>query len=209
MNQVKPGQGRSEELTSNGHRRSAMSSVHLPRITIPTFARDYSEWVAFRDLFTYLVIKNDSLTDAERLHYLKVSLVNKALVIAQNQPGTANNFQAIWKNLESRYDYLKKIIELPDIISDFLNNLKRMRTVIITVSTALKNLDRPIDEGDDLFVYILINKLDKSSRDQWELVVSNFTDPPYLTEFNQFSNMLIRALEAAVTIKKNVLIRCS
>ncbi|XP_051166513.1 uncharacterized protein LOC127284859 [Leptopilina boulardi] len=200
-----PGQSRPDS-----HHRPTAPSVHLPRITIPKFSGEYSEWLAFRDLFTSLVIKNESLSDAERLHYLKVSLADEALIIAQNQPGTANNFQIIWKNLESRYDnckalvfdYLKKIVELPDITSDFLANLKHMRNVIITVSTALTNLNRPIDEKNDLFVYILINKLDKCSRDQWELVVSDSTDPPSLNEFTKFLDMRIRALEASVTVKK-------
>ncbi|XP_043469701.1 uncharacterized protein LOC122503290 [Leptopilina heterotoma] len=186
------------------------SAVQLPRITLPTFSGNYSEWLAFRDLFYSLVIENNSISDVERLHYLKLSLRDEALIFAQNQPGTSANFQIIWKNLESRYnnckalinEYLKKIVEIPDITSDWLNSLKNMRNVIITVTTALTNLKRPIDEKNDLSVFLLINKLDKFSRDQWELVSSDSTDPPSLDQFIKFLDARIRALEASVNPKK-------
>ncbi|XP_043465288.1 uncharacterized protein LOC122500432 [Leptopilina heterotoma] len=190
--------------------RSSTSSVHLPRINIPTFSGSYSEWLSFRDLFTSLIINNNCISDAERLHYLKLSLKDEALIIAQNQPGNADDFKLIWQNLESRYnnskalifDYLKRITDFPDITVDFLNNLKSLRNLIITVTTALKNLQRPIDEGNDLFIFILINKLDKLSRDQWELLVSDTTDPPSLDQFNKFLDSRIRALEASAATKK-------
>lgn len=107
-------------------------------------------------------------------------------------------FRIFWENLETRYsnskvliyEYLKEIVELPPVTSDWLNNLKTMRNVVITATSALKSLKRPIDEGNDLLVFMLINKLDKISRDQWELSISEETDPR------------IRALEATVDIKK-------
>lgn len=83
------------EPSSSTNARSSTSSVHLPRINIPTFSGSYSEWLAFRDLFTALIINNDSISDAERVHYLKLTLKEEALIIAQNQPGTADDFKVI------------------------------------------------------------------------------------------------------------------
>lgn len=146
----------------------------LLTISMPTFSGMCSECLAFRDLFTSLVIKNDSLSDAKRLHYLQASLTGDAKVVAQNKIGTADNFQTIWHNLETRYhnckssmnDYLRKIVEMPDITSDWLNSLQKMHNGIMTVTTALRNLNRPIDEGNDLFVFLLLNKSDKTLRDR-------------------------------------------
>ncbi|XP_051159332.1 uncharacterized protein LOC127291126 [Leptopilina boulardi] len=205
-----PVQDRSQPPDPDATPRGASSSVKLPRITIPTFSGSYCEWLTFRDLFKSLVIDNDRLSDAERLHYLKSSLKGEALIIAQNQPGTDGNFQNICENLETRYsnskvliyEYLKKIVELPPVTSDWLNNLKTMRNVVITATSALKSLKRPIDEGNDLLVFMLINKLDKISRDQWELSISEETDPPSLDQFVKFLDSRIRALEATVDIKK-------
>ena len=170
----------------------------------------YCEWLSFRDLFSSLVIINDSLSDAERLHYLKASLKREALLVAQNQPGTSDNFQIIWQNLETRYnnskllinEYLRQIVDLPDITSDWLNNLKNMRNIIVTMTTALRNLKRPIDDDNHLLIFLLINKLDKTSRDQWELSTSANTDPPSLNQLYQFLDTRIRTLEATASMKK-------
>ena len=77
-----------------------------------------------------------------------------------------------------------------------------MCNVIVTVSTALRNLNRPIDEGNDFLLFILINKLDKTSREQWELIMRDTTDPPSLSQFNKFRDSCIRSLEATVNVTK-------
>ena len=161
-------------------------------------------------MFSSLVIENNSLSDTERLHYLKASLKGEVLLVAQNQPGTSDHFQIIWQNLESRYDnckslineYLSQTVDLPGITSDWSNCLKNMRNTIVTVTTALRNLKRPIDEDNDLLVFLLVNKLDKISREKWELSTSGTADPPSLKQFNQFLDTRIRTLEVTTSIKK-------
>lgn len=64
----------------------------LPTISILVFSGTYCEWLSFGDLFSSLIIENESLSDAEHLHYLKASLQREVLVVAQNQPGTSDNF---------------------------------------------------------------------------------------------------------------------
>ena len=160
----------------NQEKPNVSQRLNLPTISIPSFSGMYCEWLSFRDLFSSLVIENNSLLDAKRLYYLKASLKGEALLVAQNQPGTSDNFQIIWKNL-------KQIVDLPDITSDWLNNLKNMRNIIVTVTTALRNLKRPINEDKDLF-FLLINKFDKTSRDQWELSRRVNTDH---SSFNQLN----------------------
>ena len=49
----------------------------LPRINIPTFDGRYSEWAPFHDLFVSLVIKDTSLSNVDRFHYLRGCLRTK------------------------------------------------------------------------------------------------------------------------------------
>lgn len=52
--------------------------IKLPKIVIPIFSGNYSEWVTFKDLFESLVHNNKSINDVEKLHYLKGYLTGEA-----------------------------------------------------------------------------------------------------------------------------------
>lgn len=45
--------------------------VKLPTINLPTFSKQYEDWLPFLDTFTALIDKNESLTEIQKLHYLK------------------------------------------------------------------------------------------------------------------------------------------
>ena len=68
--------------------------------------------------------------------------------------------------------------------------------------STLRNLKRPIDEDNGLLVFLLNNKLDKTSRDQWELSTSANIDLPSLNQLNQFLDTRIRTLETTASMKK-------
>ena len=65
-----------------------VSSVaqQLPKLTLPKFSGLYTEWLAFRDLFTSMVINNASITPIEKMHYLKVSLFNEPAALVASIP---------------------------------------------------------------------------------------------------------------------------
>ena len=45
-------------------------SSKLPEIKMPTFSGTYSEWPAFKGLFTGMILNRSGLTDVAKLHYL-------------------------------------------------------------------------------------------------------------------------------------------
>lgn len=57
--------------------KSATAAQQLPKLNLPRFAGDFTEWPAFRDLFTSMVRTSTSLTPIEKLHYLKMSLTKE------------------------------------------------------------------------------------------------------------------------------------
>jgi len=57
---------------------SALSLSHFQQIRLPSFDGNFAEWENFRDRFTALIIKNKSLTDFARMHYLASSLKGRA-----------------------------------------------------------------------------------------------------------------------------------
>ncbi|XP_029165881.1 uncharacterized protein LOC114936752, partial [Nylanderia fulva] len=66
---------------------SASHSRRLPRIDLPKFNGEYSQWNHFRDLFASMINANTDLSAVEKLHYLKMSL--------SDEPGLESHFS--WK----------------------------------------------------------------------------------------------------------------
>ncbi|XP_026827674.1 uncharacterized protein LOC113562437 [Ooceraea biroi] len=61
-------------------------SRDLPKISLPTFAGDYLQWRSFRDLFSSMIIDNLDISEVEKLHYLKTSLLNEPAQLLKNIP---------------------------------------------------------------------------------------------------------------------------
>lgn len=140
----------------------------------------------------------------QRLHYLKASLIDDASLVLKNVTITEANYQAAWDVLTKRYDnqrviinaHLQSFVNLPCMNS---SSVKDLRTLLDTTSdaiTALKNIKRPVEHWDDLIVFILVQKLDKVTRREWEFKQGDTTANPTFQELESFLSARIRALEA-------------
>lgn len=86
-------------------------AIRLPQITIPTFSGDYASWTPFYDLFVTLIHSNTSLSNVQKLHYLKSNLRDKAADFLRHTPITNENYQIAWDALQTRYANKKILIE--------------------------------------------------------------------------------------------------
>lgn len=55
--------------------------IRLPKLELPKFTRKYDEWCPFFDSFNSLIHANTSLSDIQRLQYLRASLAGDAVKI--------------------------------------------------------------------------------------------------------------------------------
>ncbi|GIX87492.1 hypothetical protein CDAR_463221 [Caerostris darwini] len=55
-----------------------VNNLKLPRIELPIFTSNYIDWISFRDLFLASVGNNESLSDSQKLQYLKLSVKGEA-----------------------------------------------------------------------------------------------------------------------------------
>ncbi|XP_046145806.1 uncharacterized protein LOC123989172 [Osmia bicornis bicornis] len=185
------------------HRESA-PSVKLPRIELPKFSGDYTEWENFRDLFHALVGSNESLSDVQKLHYLKASLTGAASLLLKNVSTSAANYEAAWRLLTDRYAneralinaHLKMLFDSPPIGSAVLNDLRSLRDRSRAALTALKNLSRPVEYWDDVLIFHFVRKLDKESHREWEMRMGEDELYPSLADWDAFINVRIRTLES-------------
>lgn len=85
-------------------------SLQLPRITLPKFSGNFLEWENFRGIFESLVATNDSLSNTQKLHYLKASLTDEAAILVSNIRVSDANYEAAWRLLVDEFDNQNAII---------------------------------------------------------------------------------------------------
>lgn len=81
---------------------SAVSS--LPRIQLPRFFGRYEDWPAFRDLFSVMIVRESRLSNVEKLHYLRASVLGDAARLIQGLAVTEDNFQQAWSTLSGHFN---------------------------------------------------------------------------------------------------------
>ena len=76
-----------------GAQVSQPNQVQLPRLQLPVFSGIGKDWIPFQDLFIASVCKNEQLSKAQKLQYLKASLKGEPLTLISAIPVTDDNFQ--------------------------------------------------------------------------------------------------------------------
>jgi len=117
--------------------------------------------------------------------------------------------------LKSRYDnqrrlvheHIHVLITLPQASSDSAVSLTALRDKSKIAVLALKNLGRSVDTWDDILVYLIVQKFDKTTRKAWELQLGDTDQYPSYELLEQFLASRIRALEnlapTGTKLKKN------
>lgn len=190
---------------TNSVQTSSSQHVKLPKITIPMFSGKYSEWITFRDLFISLIHKNGSLSDVQKLHYLKSYLVGEAEQLIRHTPISDVNYLQCWSQLEKRYNnkryhannILKRLFNQPSISSECSSGLKELLDTTTDCLNALQNLGIDVTTWDLIIIHIITNKFDVETRKEWELSVSNngFNQLPTYEDLKLFLESHFRALE--------------
>ncbi|XP_076301700.1 uncharacterized protein LOC143219711 [Lasioglossum baleicum] len=183
----------------------------LSRIDVPTFSGVRIEWEDFRDMFQSMVINDETLTNVERLHYLKASLTGAALKLLSNIRITESNFTHAWKKLNDEFEntrllittHLSAIADTPVMKYETADGLRALRDTADSSITALKNLGRPVDNWDDWLVHTLSQKLAPRTRHEWNLKLGESYDPPTWEQFIAFINTRMRGLDGPSTGTSN------
>lgn len=56
----------------------SVTHVRLPKLSLPTFSGKYDEWFPFFDVFNSIIHSNASLSNVQRLQYLRASVTGEA-----------------------------------------------------------------------------------------------------------------------------------
>ncbi|XP_029166945.1 uncharacterized protein LOC114937597 [Nylanderia fulva] len=193
----------------SGFSDSSRPSTRLPKLNLPTFDGSIDKWENFRDRFTSLIRYDQTLSNVDRMHYLISCVKGEASNALSNLAVTDANFPVAWDILIARYDnkrrlincHLQSLLNLPSASANTSKDLCALRDQTNAAVHALKNLERPVEHWGDILVFLVTQKLDKHSREAWELKHGITVPYPTFDELNKFLNNRIRALETMLPVK--------
>ncbi|KAI4473083.1 hypothetical protein M0804_015495 [Polistes exclamans] len=188
---------------------SSRTKTVLPHISLPTFSGNFSDWRPFEELFSSMVKDNPDLSQVEKLHYLRASLVGEAARIIANLKLTADSFTIAWNRLSERYDnkrllilaHLDKLMALPRIKGRSSGSLNQLINIVTSSLSALETLGCPVDQWDHILVHQVGLALDDKTREDWETKIGTSREFPPLDEFLSHLTSTARALEHIETRK--------
>ena len=180
------------------------SEIKLPHIQIPIFSGKYEDWSSFRDLFTSMIVNNESLSDVQKLFYLKSQVSGDAERLIKHINVTAVNFLTAWKTLKDRYEnkrvlvnvHIKKLLAQTKVTFDSAQAVKTLLDTTQECVAALNNLEIDTNSWDPILVHIISQKMSTECVQLWEQSLSSKTDVPTFQELISFLDARFRTLEA-------------
>ncbi|GBN30439.1 hypothetical protein AVEN_268590-1, partial [Araneus ventricosus] len=192
---------------------SVLSDVKLPTLSVPTFNGKIENWIMFKDMFVASVIENKSISNSMKLQYLKASCRDEALRVIQSIPISDANFVIAWKLLEDRYSnkrellnaIIKKLLSQPNI-SESSSAILNLIDITNECIRSLEVLHYKVENlSETMIVFIIVEKLDKSTRYWWEKELNNSEDFGTLKQLLSFLQSQARTLQNSKIkeVKKN------
>ncbi|KAJ8965330.1 hypothetical protein NQ314_004210 [Rhamnusium bicolor] len=153
-----------------------VQNIKLPEIKLPKYSGAYENWLEFRDTFDSLINLNQSLSEIQKYHYLRAALEGSAAQVVRSLEFSANNYSVAWDTLLNRYNnenvlvhnHVKAIFDIPALNRESFSELRKMLDTLSKHLRSLQTLNQPIEHWDTLLIYILTNKLDKTTARDWE-----------------------------------------
>ncbi|GFX98336.1 integrase catalytic domain-containing protein [Trichonephila clavipes] len=178
------------------------SNFKLPKINIERFSGDYKNWPSFKDLYVSLVHDNMCLSNIQKFQYLRGLLLSEPANIIKHIPITETAYNEAWEKLLARYDKKKQIIfsliktfmEQPSFNDTNSHNLRNIADTSDEVIRGLKSIDTKAESRDVWLIYILLQKVDPKTRQEWAQF-SNNIDFPTFEAFIEFLNNRCTYLE--------------
>ncbi|XP_055844795.1 uncharacterized protein LOC129911111 [Episyrphus balteatus] len=181
--------------------------IHLPAIKLPSFDGSYQNWPNFHDLFVSLVASKDSLSDIQKMHYLKTSLTGDAEKLLLTLSTESRNYAKGWSMLKDRYDHprvlvniqLNTLFNLPSLTQERVESIKDLLYTSTQVIHSLANLKIEVEHLDPILIFLLVRKLPGKTQQMWEEKLNDRENPKQLPTFQEFTSFLetrFRTLEA-------------
>jgi len=208
LHELSPSPATPSANVSHSHACPSNTTLNLPKVSLPVFDGSFDKWEGFRDRFQSMIIDEESLSNVQKLHHLFSSLRGEALTAIEHLAAISDNFPVAWTILSSNFEnerrlinaHIHRLFTLPNVTVKSATELRALQSKLTAAIAALKNLSRPVEHWSVIFVYLVTQRLDKSSREAWELKLGKTVAYPNFTEISEFLDSRIRALDALIPI---------
>lgn len=197
------------DTMNDTHGANSRAEVRLPKIAIPNYYGDYTEWQSFYDLFCSAIHDNGNLTPSQKLQYLKGALKGEAAGLLKHFSITDANYIEALNKLKERYDrkrhtiyaFIKTFMSQPSVSTANSQNIRKLLDTSDEVIRGLKALGEKAESRDHWLIYLLTCKLDDKTNSLWAQTSSE-SEFPTLQQFFEFLGKRIDALESLRTTVK-------
>ncbi|XP_063370775.1 uncharacterized protein LOC134659099 [Cydia amplana] len=188
------------KIWSMAHREKS-----TPVMDIPPFSGNYQQWVSFKDLFNEAIHHNRSMSNAQKMQFLKNKVRGEAEKLIQHLNISSENYETCWEILNHRYNntkliftaHLNNLLSLSTMQQQSYQQIKRLHDTTNECLNAIRNLGVDTSSWDPLIVHILSQKLDAESHTEYVESLKNPRDLPTLKEFLDFLEMKFTSFEAS------------
>lgn len=185
----------------------SVTRPQLPAIPIPKFDGTSECWLEFRDTFISLIHSNESISDMEKLYFLKGALEGEAKEVIHLIDMTASNYSMIWDMLYERYnntvvlvnDHLKSLVNMTPLVKESHSDLRHILDNITKHIHALGKLGVPTDNWDPLIIFLVCSKLDPATQRVWE----EKRPRDKLSSLSEFKSFLRGRIDMLISLEKS------
>lgn len=182
---------------------SSTRSIRLPKIELATFDGSYDKWLDFHDSFKNVIDSEKSLSNVDKLHYLRSCLKDEAASVVKALESTDENYAVAWNLLKERFDnrrliiqtHVRTLMELPTLNKESPTDLRKLLDRVKTHMRALKSLEEKVDSWDTLLIYVITLKLDRVTHKEWEKSLTRVSMPS-MVQFLDFLEQRCQILQA-------------
>lgn len=201
----KPAGALDTTMSSTSSQNNQSPFAALPKIKLPTFSGRYEDWPTYQDLFTALVHNNSTLSNVQKLHYLKTSVAGEAEILLRHIHTTDSNYTAAWEVLRGRFgnkkmivnSLLKRMFGQKKMNNQSATQIKSLLDTTKECTNSLNNLGINTDSWSPMIIFLVAQKLDTESLKHWEETAHKDNSDELSTweELQRFLESKFRTLE--------------
>ncbi|XP_075990172.1 uncharacterized protein LOC142985815 [Anticarsia gemmatalis] len=177
-----------------------------PKIDIPTFSGNYSQWPTFLDLYSAAIHNNPNFSKGKKMQHLKGKLKGEAERLVQHLSVCESNYDSCWEILHHRYNnrqllftkQMHTLMSQQTLQHQNAYELKRLHDTSLETVHGLRNLGIDTTTWDPILVHILVGKLDPQTFSDYMEARKNPRELPVFDEFIGFIEGKFTALESVV-----------
>lgn len=196
-----------KQLLNNKLSSASYRDMSAPKMDIPVFSGSFQQWVPFKNLFTEAIHNNPSLSNIQKMQYLKSKVRGEAEHLIQNLLISSENYSGCWNILSNRYDHprlifsshVNLILNLPVVQQPSLSHFKRVHDTTFESLNAIKNLGVDTTSWEPLIVQILLQKIDSETQNQF---LESLQNPRELLKLNEFMDYMQKKFTCGIDTRK-------